>query len=117
MQSLFKIVDVIFKCCFDPWRVATREIGVLEGVCWFEECLHIKDFFFLKSVAFVNTCIQESDFCARDFSSECWGHPISSLVMLHNGNIIRLDISFPHLAQSRSAGSRRICQLLHTKVH
>ena len=52
----------------DPVRVTGREMRVLKSLCRFKMCADVKDSLVVKSLAFVNSCIQKVNLFIRYFS-------------------------------------------------
>ena len=76
-KAFFKVVDVLvegfslglssqksngfalYETFSDPVRVTGREMRVLKSLCRFKMCADVKDSLVVKSLAFVNSCIQK----------------------------------------------------------
>ena len=121
-KAFFEVVDVLiegfswgvsskkskgfalYETFSDPVRVAEREMRILKSGCRFKMCVDVKDSLVVKSLAFVNSCIQKlislSDISAVNLI-EGWclfaiamNLSISFLSVLHNEKNI-VNVSFP----------------------
>ena len=58
----------LYETFSDPVRVTGREMRVLKSLCRFKMCADVKDSLVVKSLAFVNSCIQKVNLFIRYFS-------------------------------------------------
>ena len=58
----------LYETFSDPVRVTGREMRVLKSLCRFKMCADVKDSLVVKSLAFVNSCIQKVNLFIAYFS-------------------------------------------------